>query len=124
MELSGIDTTKHTVHSIRAAASTKAVSLGMTIDEVKDHANWSRNSSTFENYYYRPRDQHTRGREMTRTLFGAVTEKITTSGVGVEPTKIVIGTTDNSYVGETKTTDVVDARPWFPHWFTKIFPNP
>ncbi|EIE87834.1 hypothetical protein G6F46_012818 [Rhizopus delemar] len=45
MELSGIDTTKHTVHSIRAAASTKAVSLGMTIDEVKDHANWSRNSS-------------------------------------------------------------------------------
>ncbi|KAG2190635.1 hypothetical protein INT47_008410, partial [Mucor saturninus] len=56
MDSAGIDTEKYTVHSIRAAASTKAVDLGMSFETVKDHANWSQNSSTFENYYYRPRD--------------------------------------------------------------------
>ncbi|KAG2190444.1 hypothetical protein INT47_012375 [Mucor saturninus] len=116
MDSAGIDTEKYTVHSIRAAASIKAVDLGMSFETVKDHANWSQNSSTFENYYYRPRDQHARGREITKKLFGDVTENRTTSGVGVEPTKIVIGTTDNSTVGETETTDVVDTHPWLPQW--------
>ncbi|KAG2201426.1 hypothetical protein INT47_001475 [Mucor saturninus] len=53
----------------RAAASTKAVDLGMSFETVKDHANWSQNSSTFENYYYRPRDQHARDREITQTFW-------------------------------------------------------
>ncbi|KAG1467240.1 hypothetical protein G6F56_004518 [Rhizopus delemar] len=111
MESSGIDTSKHIVHSIRAAASTEAIALGMSFEAVKEHANWSHKSTTLEEYYYHPRDQHARGREMTKTLFGDVTENRTTSGVGVEPTKVVIGTTDNSYVGETETRDVVDSHP-------------
>ena len=44
---------------------------------------------------------------MTNKLFGDATENRTTSEVGVEPTTIVVRTTDNSNVGETKTEDVV-----------------
>ncbi|KAG1040619.1 hypothetical protein G6F43_012253 [Rhizopus delemar] len=35
-------------HSIRAAASTKAVQQGVSIDQVKQHANWSQTSTTSE----------------------------------------------------------------------------
>ncbi|ORE04686.1 hypothetical protein BCV72DRAFT_307080 [Rhizopus microsporus var. microsporus] len=71
------------------------------------HANWSLRSSTFENYYYKPHDQHKRGREMANKLFGDVTKNRITSEVGMEPTTIVVGTTGNSNVGEMKTKDMV-----------------
>ena len=103
MDEAGADTDRFTVHSIRPASSTKTVTMGSEIDQVKMHANWSLKSNTFENYYYKPHDQHKRGREMANKLFGDVTENRTTSEVGVEPTTIVVRTTDNSNVGETKT---------------------
>jgi site-specific recombinase XerD len=39
MEEAGIDTNKFTVHSIRSASSTKAVTMGSEIDQVKMHVN-------------------------------------------------------------------------------------
>ncbi|CEG74985.1 hypothetical protein RMATCC62417_10103 [Rhizopus microsporus] len=95
MEKAGIDTDRFTVHSIRSASSTKAVAMGSEIDQAKMHANLSLKSSTFENYYYKPHDQHKRGREMANKLFGDVSENRITSEVEVEPTTIVVGTTGN-----------------------------
>ncbi|KAG1446346.1 hypothetical protein G6F46_000414 [Rhizopus delemar] len=48
----GINTSMFKVHSLRLAASTKAVSNGASIHSVKMHANWSLNSNAFEKYYY------------------------------------------------------------------------
>ncbi|EIE91831.1 hypothetical protein RO3G_16542 [Rhizopus delemar RA 99-880] len=53
MQQAGI-TTEYKVHSIRAAASTKAIEKGNSIQEVKKHANWSLNTNTFETFYYKP----------------------------------------------------------------------
>ncbi|KAG1170662.1 hypothetical protein G6F70_000992 [Rhizopus microsporus] len=81
------------------------------------HANWSLNSDTLEKYYYKPRDQHQRGRILTTKIFENATENRTTSEVGVKPTAIVLGTTHNGNVGETKTENVVATRPWYRRWF-------
>lgn len=37
--------------------STKAVGLGHSIDHVKKRANWSLNSNTFQEFYYKPPSQ-------------------------------------------------------------------
>ena len=117
MQDSGINTNKYKAHSLRSAASTKAVSLGVPIEQIKLHANWSLTSNTFEDYYYRPRNQHKRGSDIVNTVFGEVTKNITTSEVGVEATAIVVGTTHNGYVAETKTKDVVAPLPWYRRLF-------
>ena len=44
------------------------------------------------------------------------TENETTSDVGVEPTRVVLGTTHNTTVGETETEDVVATLPWYKRW--------
>ncbi|KAG1178129.1 hypothetical protein G6F70_008710 [Rhizopus microsporus] len=117
MQDPGINTNKIKAHSLRSAASTKAVSLGVPIEQIKLHANWSLTSNTFEDYYYRPRNQHKRGSDIVNTVFGEVTKNITTSEVGVEATAIVVGTTHNGYVAETKTKDVVAPLPWYRRLF-------
>ena len=53
MKKAGIDEA-YKPHSIRSAVSTKAVMLGNSIERVKNHANWSQASNTFEKYYYKP----------------------------------------------------------------------
>ncbi|KAG1201467.1 hypothetical protein G6F70_003144 [Rhizopus microsporus] len=68
MQDSGINTNKYKAHSLRSAASTKAVSLGVPIEQIKLHANWSLTSNTFEDYYYRPKDQHKRGSDIVNTV--------------------------------------------------------
>ena len=84
---------------------------------VKLHANWSLKSDTFEEYYHRPSRQRDRGGDLAIRLFNtAITEKRTTSEVGVEPTTIVLGATHSSTVSETKIEDVVATRPWFRKW--------
>ncbi|KAI9478342.1 MAG: hypothetical protein EXX96DRAFT_619273 [Benjaminiella poitrasii] len=50
----GIDTSVYKRHSVRAASSTKAVGNGINIPLVKQHANWSQRSSTFEQYCLKP----------------------------------------------------------------------
>ncbi|KAG1438292.1 hypothetical protein G6F56_012699 [Rhizopus delemar] len=96
---------------------TKALTNGASLNTVKLHANWSLKSDTLEKYYYKPGNQHERGRILTNSIFETDTEKRTTSEVGVEPTTIVLGTTHNGHVGETKTEDVVATRPWYKSWF-------
>lgn len=44
----------YTAHSIRSVSSTKAVVKGNPIGKVKEHANWSLKSNTFEKNYYKP----------------------------------------------------------------------
>ncbi|ORE02370.1 hypothetical protein BCV72DRAFT_338757 [Rhizopus microsporus var. microsporus] len=55
-------------------------------EQIKLHANWSLASNTFEDYYYRPRNQHKLGSDIVNTVFGEVTKNITASEVGVEAT--------------------------------------
>jgi integrase len=69
MERAGIDTTKFKAHSIRAAASTRAVQAGIPIQTVKIHAGWSLRTSTFEEVYLKPREQHVRGQQILETMF-------------------------------------------------------
>lgn len=69
MERAGIDTTKFKAHSIRAAASTQAVQAGVPIQTVKLHAGWSLRTSTFEEVYLKPREQHVRGQQILETMF-------------------------------------------------------
>jgi integrase len=112
MEKSGIDTTKFKAHSIRAASSTKAVEKGHSIDSVKEHAGWSLNSNTFEKFYYKPTNQESSSTAITYSIFSQ-TENTITLEDGVEPTEIVLGTTNNPNVGETKSNNVIDTHPWY-----------
>jgi hypothetical protein len=106
LEASGIDTTKFKAHSIRSAASTAAVESGALVMGVKLHANWSLKSDTSEQYYHGPSRQHGRGGDLAIRLFNtAITEKRTTSEVGVEPTTIVLGTTHNKSFSKTVLTE-------------------
>ncbi|KAG1044720.1 hypothetical protein G6F43_011417 [Rhizopus delemar] len=116
MKDAGIDTS-FKPHSLRSASSTRAASSGIALDTIKLHAHWSLNSNTFEKYYYKPNDQHQRGASMVEAVFGDVTKKRTTSGVGVEANAIVVGTTHNGDIAETKTKDVLATQPWYRRLF-------
>lgn len=49
----GIDTTMFSAHSTRHAATSRAFSLGVSIDTIRNTAGWSGNSNTFAKYYNR-----------------------------------------------------------------------
>ncbi|KAG1050236.1 hypothetical protein G6F43_007472 [Rhizopus delemar] len=61
LKQAGIDSTKFKAHHLRSASSTKAVTKGASIWSIKMHANWSLNNDTFEKYYFKLRDQFSRG---------------------------------------------------------------
>ena len=109
----GVDTKIFKAHSTRAAASTKAVEQGSTIEGVKEHGNWSHKSQTFERYYYRPRNQHKRGQSMVTTIFSSTENNNTTSEAGVQAPTIALGTTSNREGAETEAGEVVGTRPWY-----------
>ena len=52
LELLGIDINTFEAHSTRAAATSKATSLGVSLAEVLKRGRWS-NSSTFQKFYLR-----------------------------------------------------------------------
>ncbi|CEP07154.1 hypothetical protein [Parasitella parasitica] len=81
-------------HSIRAASSTKAVKSGISIFNVKNHANWSQGSNTFERYYYKPVAQDHDSTKIQNSIFQQ-TENHTTSESKAKATNIVLGTTYN-----------------------------
>ncbi|KAG0943812.1 hypothetical protein G6F29_011592 [Rhizopus arrhizus] len=112
MQAAGIDTTNFQAHSIRLAASTKAVELGHSIQDVKKHANWSLQSNTFEDFYYKPSSQASSSTAINNSTFSS-TENSITLEVGVESTGISLGTTSNTNVDETKTENVIHTRPWY-----------
>ncbi|KAG1524113.1 hypothetical protein G6F52_004463 [Rhizopus delemar] len=116
MKQAGIDTEKYGPHSICSAASTKAVEKGHSIENVKQHANWSRNTQTFERFYYKPTTTLTLGSQITNSIFS--TENPTTLEAGAEATKIVLGTTNNQNVAEVKAENVVNAHPT--SWFSNL----
>lgn len=73
MTEAGIDTKEYQAHSILAASSTKAVELGHSIQEVKKRANWSLNSNTFEQHYFKPSTQSSSSTNISNSIFS--TEK-------------------------------------------------
>ncbi|CEP07322.1 hypothetical protein, partial, partial [Parasitella parasitica] len=85
---------EYTAHSIRAASSTKAVQQGVSRDKVKQHANWSLNSNTFEKYYYKPVGQEHDSTIIQNSIFSTA-ENRTTSESEAKATRIVEGTTYN-----------------------------
>ncbi|KAG1059457.1 hypothetical protein G6F42_028309 [Rhizopus arrhizus] len=116
MQAAGIDTTNFQAHSIRLATSTKAVELGHSIQDVKKHANWSLQSNTFEDFYYKPSSQASSSTAINNSIFSS-TENSITLEVGVESTGISLGTTSNTNVDETKTENVIHARPWYKYFW-------
>jgi hypothetical protein len=108
-------TSVYKAHSVRSALSTKAVEKGHSIQAVMEHAGWSLNTNTFERFYYKPSAQESSSTAITNSIF--LSEKPITLGVGMEPTEIVIGTTNNQYVGSIPTPNVIDARPWYRRLF-------
>ncbi|KAG1370329.1 hypothetical protein G6F60_012226 [Rhizopus arrhizus] len=90
MQATGIDTSNFQAHSIRSAASTKAVELGYTIQDVKKHANWRLQSNTFEDFYYKPSSQASSSTAINNSIFSS-TENSITLEVFVSST-LVLGT--------------------------------
>ncbi|KAG1464721.1 hypothetical protein G6F56_005025 [Rhizopus delemar] len=111
MEKAGVDI-KYKAHSLRSATSTKAVMLGVSMDQVKDHANWSKKSDTFERYYYKLPRRLLRSNRIQQSIFSN-TENNTTLEDETEPTRIVLGTTYNTNVGEEEPENVVRTHPWY-----------
>src|SRR3972149_341629 len=111
MEKAGIDIKDYQAHAIRAASSTKAVELGHSIQDVKKHANWSLNSNTFENFYYKPSSQTSTSTAINNSISSSPENHITLEAE-VESTGIRLGTTTNTNVDETKAENVIHARPW------------
>ncbi|KAG1318524.1 hypothetical protein G6F62_012312 [Rhizopus arrhizus] len=114
MKEAGIDTNKYTPRSIRSASSTKAIQMGFSFKEVKDHANWSNNSQTMEKYYYKPNNKD----RTSTAMINSLTENTTISGVRTKATSIGVGTSCNTNVAVVKTKDMVNptpanARPWY-----------
>lgn len=114
MTKAGIDTSIYRAHSTRSASSTKAIEQGHTIEQVKDHANWSRNSQTFEKFYCKPTTRQSMGSQITNSIFS--TDKPTTLKTEAETTDIVIGTTNNQNVAKAKAGKVVSTHPWYKFW--------
>ena len=52
MGLAGIDTDKYKGHSVRSAATSKNMTLGLNISQILERANWSK-ANTFYRFYYR-----------------------------------------------------------------------
>jgi hypothetical protein len=98
MGTAGVDTKIYSAHSIRSAASTKAVE--------KKHANWSLIQNTFEKFYYKPSTTTS-----TSTQVSNSTKNHITLEPEAEETPIVIGTTNNHSVSEAEYT-----HPWFKFW--------
>jgi len=79
MKAAGLNTIEYTPHSIRAASSTFAAQLGLSDAEIKVHANWSKYSTTFEDYYFKPIAQESNGAKIVSAIFSFSAEKSTTS---------------------------------------------
>ena len=66
--MAGIDIGVYKAHSTRAAATSKADSLGLRIEDIVGQGNWS-NKTTFERFYRRPIDP--RGKAFQHSILGA-----------------------------------------------------
>lgn len=110
MAKAGIDTKLYKPHSIRSASCTKAVEKGVTIEKLKQHANWSQNSNTFEKYYLKPTAQQHESTKIANSILSS-SGKHTTLESESKSTRIVEGTTNNTSVDEDEEENVVIAHP-------------
>ncbi|EIE92400.1 hypothetical protein RO3G_16922 [Rhizopus delemar RA 99-880] len=94
MERAEIATKVYKPHSLRSASSTKAVEMGQSISDIKDHANWSHQTKTFEKYYYKPTAQENKSTNIVNSIF-SFTDNHTTLGDVAESTKIVVRSSNN-----------------------------
>ncbi|ORE07398.1 hypothetical protein BCV72DRAFT_205524 [Rhizopus microsporus var. microsporus] len=74
MKDSGANAKKFKAHSLQSAASTNAASLGVPIEQVKLHSNWSLMRNMIEKYCYRPRNKHERGSDIVNTVWRSYQE--------------------------------------------------
>lgn len=72
LQTSGIDISLFTAHSTRHAATSKAYSVGVSLDVIRKTAGWSSNSTVFAKYYNRiiSDDMSTQGDFVTSVLNG------------------------------------------------------
>ncbi|KAI8889650.1 hypothetical protein K501DRAFT_290969 [Backusella circina FSU 941] len=103
MRFAGTDTSVYKPHSLCSASSTKAVEIGISIDQ-------SRNACIFEEYYYKPITRSTAKAQVTFSVFSSI-EDSTTLDVGVESIHLVIDTTYNSTVNKMETENMVGSCP-------------
>jgi hypothetical protein len=90
--------------------------LGASIGQVKDHANWGRNSNAFEKVYYRPPRRRLRSTRIQQSIFSNAENSTILEGE-LEPTRIELGTTSNTNDGEEESENVVRTRPWYRRLF-------
>jgi len=114
----GISREYTAAHPIRVASSTKAVQQGISISRVKQHANWSQTSNTFERYYYKPLGQEHDSTTIIQNSIFSAAENHTTSESEAKATRIVLGTTYNTEVAEAKEEEVVQTQPWLKRWLS------
>ncbi|KAG1461033.1 hypothetical protein G6F55_003798 [Rhizopus delemar] len=120
MAKAGINTIKCKAHLIRSTSSTKAVEKSNTIQEVKQHANWSSNANTFEKYYYKPRAQESSSTRIANSIF-SLTTNYTTFEDRAESRRIVVDTTNNTNADEAKSKNVVYPPTWYQALLKKYF---
>lgn len=64
----GVDTSVFSAHSTRHAASSRAHSLGVSLDVIRKTAGWSRNSMTFAKFYHRSVIEDDNGTTLAETI--------------------------------------------------------
>ncbi|CEG79806.1 hypothetical protein RMATCC62417_14227 [Rhizopus microsporus] len=88
MQGTRIDNNVYKAGLLRAAASSWAVMKGHAVDQIKKHANWLNNSSTFERYYYKPFNNFRDSQVINSTIFSATKNLVTSSEPRTETTMI------------------------------------
>ena len=65
LKATGINTDKYSLHSTRAASTSKCRSKGLQIDEIMKTAGWS-NAGTFARFYRKPFDSEEHGNTLLK----------------------------------------------------------
>ncbi|ORE12224.1 hypothetical protein BCV71DRAFT_230451 [Rhizopus microsporus] len=84
MALAGIDTTQFKAHSTRSATSTKTYMTVVGVQKLKQHANRSLRTDTFERYYLRPHTNTKKAKQLLQlySLLSMNLRKKTTTSEG------------------------------------------
>lgn len=83
------------------------------MQDVKIHANWNLNPTTFETYYLKPLNRESTEARIVTSNFFVTTEKSTYHiwKVGEESTAVIVGTSCNQTVDVTETGRFGTAHP-------------
>ncbi|CEJ01470.1 hypothetical protein RMCBS344292_15496 [Rhizopus microsporus] len=70
----GVNTNIYGPHTLRSASSTKAFQLGTGIQKIKQHAHWSLEANTSEEFYLKPPHQQANSTTINESIFSSITE--------------------------------------------------